>query len=160
MVFRANDGLTGAEMWSTDGTPGGTVLVKDVRSGGLSSSPGEFTLSNGRVLFHADDGMTGRELWSFDPSATAQTYGVGCSFSTAPQLTSTDPVLGANIDSERGARRDCEPGGSGAQLPASSAALRSAGGGSLIRGPGARPGRSHYRGRSASGRTALPRRRD
>jgi ELWxxDGT repeat protein len=37
--FAANDGLHGAELWVSDGTAGGTRLVKDIRPGAGSSSP-------------------------------------------------------------------------------------------------------------------------
>src|SRR5262245_57665670 len=33
IYFSANDGTTGTELWKTDGTATGTVLVKDIRPG-------------------------------------------------------------------------------------------------------------------------------
>ena len=32
-VFRANDGISGQELWKSDGTAGGTVMVKDINPG-------------------------------------------------------------------------------------------------------------------------------
>src|SRR5262245_14321839 len=33
LLFRADDGVTGTELWRTDGTEAGTVLVKDIVPG-------------------------------------------------------------------------------------------------------------------------------
>ena len=63
--FSADDGVTGTELWKSDGTPGGTVRVKDIRSG-ASSSPRGFTVFNNFLYFSADDGVSGRELWKTD----------------------------------------------------------------------------------------------
>ena len=65
LYFTANNGLTGEELWKSDGTSAGTVLVRDIRSGdGTSSStPRYLTNVNGTLYFRADDGLTGTELW-------------------------------------------------------------------------------------------------
>ena len=39
LYFTANDQIHGQELWRSDGTEAGTVLVKDIREGGNSSSP-------------------------------------------------------------------------------------------------------------------------
>src|SRR5213596_656303 len=46
--FSADDGMSGTELWKSDGTPGGTVQVKDINStsSGASSSPRGFTVFN------------------------------------------------------------------------------------------------------------------
>src|SRR5205085_6189998 len=33
IYFEANDGVHGIELWKTDGTTGGTVMVKDINAG-------------------------------------------------------------------------------------------------------------------------------
>jgi len=70
LYFSASDGVAGIELWKSDGTPGGTVQVKDINSTspGASSSPMAFTVLNNALLFSADDGVTGRELWRTDGS--------------------------------------------------------------------------------------------
>jgi len=50
------------ELWSTDGTIGGTSIVKDINENG-DSSPQSFIKINDTYFFTADDGIKGRELW-------------------------------------------------------------------------------------------------
>src|SRR4051812_33888584 len=69
MLFAATDGITGVELWRTDGTEEGTVRVKDINPSG-SSSPSGFTLFNGAWYFQASDGITGVELWKTDGTET------------------------------------------------------------------------------------------
>jgi ELWxxDGT repeat protein len=61
---------TGMELFVTDGTPGGTHLVKDIRPGTSSSFEGSNTKPNTlgeKVFFFADDGgADDQELWVSD----------------------------------------------------------------------------------------------
>jgi len=68
LFFTANDGVTGTELWKTDGTPGGTVLVKDIFPGYALDlvEPDRLAPLNGRLLFSHSDGTSGRELWTSD----------------------------------------------------------------------------------------------
>ncbi len=67
--FPANDGVLGHELWKSDGTPAGTVLVKDLRPGAEGSLPVPRTAAGGTVLLDADDGVHGREPWLSDGTA-------------------------------------------------------------------------------------------
>lgn len=62
-------GPEGAELWKTNATQGGTVLVKDIRTGPASSVPTAFIEMNGVVFFIANDGIYGNELWKSDGTA-------------------------------------------------------------------------------------------
>ena len=53
------------ELWATDGTSGGTRLVKNISAAG-SSQPDNFFILNDKLYFTANDGTTGRELWVTD----------------------------------------------------------------------------------------------
>jgi ELWxxDGT repeat protein len=69
LYFVATDAAHGTELWKTDGTPAGTVLLKDINPGTGSSSPNSLTNFNGTLYFTANDGTTGQELWKSDGSA-------------------------------------------------------------------------------------------
>ncbi len=53
----------GIELWMTDGTAAGTVIVQDLVSGSGSSSPQNFAVINGNVFLSATTPTTGRELF-------------------------------------------------------------------------------------------------
>jgi len=67
LFFTADDGVHGRELWRSDGSEQGTLLVKDIRSGS-SSSIGLLTEMNGMLFFPANDGQHGDELWKSDGS--------------------------------------------------------------------------------------------
>lgn len=56
----------GAELWTSDGTSGGTALLKDINPGDGDSFPGDFASLGNRFYFRADDGVHGAELWTSD----------------------------------------------------------------------------------------------
>ncbi|NTX01397.1 ELWxxDGT repeat protein [Myxococcus sp. CA040A] len=60
------DPRSGTELWVSDGTPGGTRQVVDLRPGLLGSGLSDLEAMGGRVYFSANDGQTGRELWTSD----------------------------------------------------------------------------------------------
>lgn len=68
LFFSADNGH-GYELYSTDGAPGSTRMVKDIKPGLGGSNPGRMiTADNGIVYFAANDG-TGRALWRSDGTA-------------------------------------------------------------------------------------------
>ncbi|HEX3554300.1 MAG TPA: ELWxxDGT repeat protein [Thermoanaerobaculia bacterium] len=69
VYFVADDGVSGRELWKSDGTAAGTVQVKDVHPGPLSSDVDLLTVAGNRLFFVADDGVHGRELWVSDGTA-------------------------------------------------------------------------------------------
>lgn len=79
LYFAADDGEQGTELWKTDGTMSGTVLVKDIAPGDResfgysygpnSSNPANFTLVGNTLFFRAYQPDTGTELWKTDGTA-------------------------------------------------------------------------------------------
>jgi ELWxxDGT repeat protein len=68
ILFMAQDGDSGMELWSTDGTEQGTELVIDLNTGSGSSFPKNFAEFDGKVYFNAQDG-TGTRLWATNGTA-------------------------------------------------------------------------------------------
>jgi ELWxxDGT repeat protein len=66
LVFAVEDGTHGREPWSSDGTPGGTALLRDVFPGPAGSGVTSFAAAAGQLYFAADDGAHGYELWRTD----------------------------------------------------------------------------------------------
>jgi ELWxxDGT repeat protein len=64
--FAATDDKNGTELWKSDGTAAGTVLVKDINLSGGSSNPNGFVAVGSMLYFKADDGVNGEELWQSD----------------------------------------------------------------------------------------------
>ncbi len=71
--FTASDGIHGAELWKSDGTSEGTVMVKDieplvVNAEGVGSIPVDITKVNQEIYFSAFTISNGYELWHSDGS--------------------------------------------------------------------------------------------
>ena len=79
LLFAADDGLTGRELWATDGTAPGTRQVLDIDPRfdphyveplrPYGSDPGSLVRLGGAVLFAAGEETAGRELWRTDGTA-------------------------------------------------------------------------------------------
>lgn len=91
LLFVADDGTTGYELWKSDGTTAGTTLIKDISSNAYYESyPSYLTVVANQVFFAATDPKNGRELWKTDGTtkgtvlvanlntASAYGYGYGC----------------------------------------------------------------------------------
>ena len=76
LFFTADDDTSGVELWKSDGTPAGTVQVKDINLAfpGATSSPANLTAVGNTLYFTANNGVNGVELWKSDgtPAGTVQ----------------------------------------------------------------------------------------
>ncbi len=61
--------MHGRELWRSDGTAAGAVLLADIVAGSTSSRVGGLTRAGDFVFFKADDGVHGAELWRTDGTA-------------------------------------------------------------------------------------------
>lgn len=97
LLFAANDGIHGNELWTSDGTPSGAILLKDIKPGAGSSNISGFTNFNDKIYFAADNGTSGLELWVTDgtPEGTVQLKDLrpGAGDSTPRYLTLANNLL-------------------------------------------------------------------
>jgi ELWxxDGT repeat protein len=108
LLFGAKDSFGAAEshgdeLWKSDGTEAGTVLVKDIYEGSESSLdwPYELTAVNGTLFFPADDGTHGAELWKSDgtEAGTVMVKDINTSGSSDPSgLTNVNGSLFFSAD--------------------------------------------------------------
>ncbi len=66
LYFGANNGQDGNELWKTDGTEIGTVLVRDIRLGSIGSYINKLTVMGSSLYFFAENGLYGHEFWKSD----------------------------------------------------------------------------------------------
>ena len=66
LFFSADDGISGMELWKSDGTNSGTVIVSNIAANGSSSWPGQKISVGDTLFFTANDGISGNELWKSD----------------------------------------------------------------------------------------------
>ena len=70
VMFIGEDASLGRELWRTDGTAAGTVLLADLAPGDASGDPYDFTpLGDGRAVFGANRGFPSGEVWITDGTA-------------------------------------------------------------------------------------------
>lgn len=69
VFFAANDGLSGAELWRSDGTAAGTRLVKDIVPGAHSSAPYKITAAGPDIFFVVGTDFENPVLWRSNGTA-------------------------------------------------------------------------------------------
>jgi ELWxxDGT repeat protein len=69
LFFMAYEPATGYELWKSDGTAAGTVLVKDIIPGSGSGLAYNLTAVGSTLFFQAYEPTTGYELWKSDGTA-------------------------------------------------------------------------------------------
>jgi len=88
---------TGRELWKSDGTDEGTLLVEDILPGIEGSDPAGFTVVGDSLFFSANDVTHGRELWKTDgtPEGTVLVVDIspGRDFSEPRDLVDLDGTL-------------------------------------------------------------------
>ncbi|MBD2438635.1 ELWxxDGT repeat protein [Nostoc sp. FACHB-110] len=64
LYFTGNDGVSGIQLWKSDGTVAGTTRVTNINPGNFN--PNNLTVFGNKLLFSANDGVNGRELWVYN----------------------------------------------------------------------------------------------
>jgi len=107
LFFSANDGTNGSELWKSDGTTSGTVIVKDIYPGGSGSSVSSLTNVNGTLFFSASGQNSGTELWQAVPigdSTSVMYESSGIAYNTAfisNETNGTEAWIGGTTSQER-----------------------------------------------------------
>jgi ELWxxDGT repeat protein len=73
LLFAATDRTTGYELWKSDGTAAGTILLKDIYPGTLGGEPYQPVVIGSTAFFWARSGSGGSKLWKSDGTAAGTT---------------------------------------------------------------------------------------
>ena len=73
VFFSATDGTDGYQLWKTDGTASGTVMVTDLNVAGGGMAPSDLTNVNGTLFFVGNDGVHGAQVWESDGTTAGTT---------------------------------------------------------------------------------------
>ena len=95
LFFTADDDETGDEVWISDGTESGTVLVANVNQNPYSSNPSEYVKLGNLIVFAAH--LSTQRLVSYDPTDILYHSNEGMHWSISPSLPeglSLDPSTG------------------------------------------------------------------
>ncbi len=92
VYFVASDSIHGKELWRTDGTSSGTVMVQDLRPGTAGSNPTDLTLIGDNLFFIANDGGNILQLWRLDTVSGTMTKMLTFGIQT-PELIATDSLV-------------------------------------------------------------------
>ena len=108
LFFTADDGVSGPELWRSEGTDASTVKVRDIQPGPAGAYPRPVTGLAGGLLFSANDGVNGFELWKSDGTGTGtalvKDLNPGPAGSDPGELTETNGSVDniAGVANERG----------------------------------------------------------
>jgi ELWxxDGT repeat protein len=104
-VFGAQQANNDVELWGTNGTTGGTFLIKDINTGGSGAvtntaagtgAPLPFAVIGNYAYFSATDGSTGTELWRTDGTAAGTTKVTEFSTNNGTGGDPSDDITGFN----------------------------------------------------------------
>src|SRR5262249_21737397 len=85
LFFGADNGVSGKELWKSNGSAAGTILIKDINPGAAKSLAAFSFLTdvNGTLFFSATNGVSGYELWRSNGTGAGTALVKGISVGTS-----------------------------------------------------------------------------
>ena len=71
LYFNGFDATNNFQLWSSDGTAGGTIRLTSGGQTGVGLNPQDLTAIGSTLSFIANDGTHGEQLWSFTGTTPA-----------------------------------------------------------------------------------------
>jgi ELWxxDGT repeat protein len=96
LFFSADDGVHGQQLWSSNGTPGGTAMVVQL-NGATGSAPSNLTVINGTLYFTAFTSTTGYQWWTSNGTAPGTTMVTSLSPPTSSSVPANVVVIGTTM---------------------------------------------------------------
>lgn len=93
LYFNGWDSVHRYELWKSDGSTSGTLMIKDINPGTAYGDPNYLTNVNGVLFFTATEPATGKQLWRSDGSED----GTVMVMNISPGSVDSSPVNLANI---------------------------------------------------------------
>lgn len=84
----------GSELWTSNGTPAGTIMIKDIEPGSGEGAPFLFLKFQNDIFFSAQTSNNGRELWKTDGTEA----GTELVYDFNPGSASGNPMTYTNTD--------------------------------------------------------------
>jgi ELWxxDGT repeat protein len=99
VYFVADDGVNGLELWRSDGTTSGTVIVRDLAPGTGGAFDKPLAVVGNRLYVAASDGISGQELWVLTDEAPPRVTSVNWTSDTSISVRFTEDV-GASLTAD------------------------------------------------------------
>lgn len=96
-IFAGITATEGEELWVSDGTAVGTILLKDIFIGASSSYPKGFYKDGAFVYFYADNGTDGAELWRTDGTVVGTSILKNINLAPASSIADEFTVVGSEV---------------------------------------------------------------
>jgi len=98
LFFRGQDSAHGLELWRSDGSTAGTILLKEFRTGSAGSNPRDFAVLGGEVYFVASTLTDGLEVFKTDGTADGSVLAISLapaanSFSSEKLITLNNKII-------------------------------------------------------------------
>lgn len=96
IYFKASNGTDGTELWKSDGTSIGTVMVDDINPGSGGSNPGNAVIFNGNLYSGFTEAGGVENIYKIN-ATTFSTTSLDCNLNTEGSSPSSIVMMGVNL---------------------------------------------------------------